>query len=127
MTPENMIKKEILIQAIACENFKCAEEINKDNIEDLYLEFTKSDLHWDYVSEFRSGFVETEMHSPYSRNYESKAVARQMSDGSWVGWTYWYGGGKHSEPEAINWMSDAYFLDCKEEEKTIIVQTFSVK
>jgi hypothetical protein len=50
-----------------------------------------------------------------------------MADGSWVGWTYWSGGGKHGEPESISWMSEAYELDVKEEEKLVIVQTFSKK
>ncbi len=31
-----------------------------------------------------------------------------MLDGSWVGWTYWYGGGKHGEPGSIPWIEDAY-------------------
>lgn len=44
----------------------------------------------------------------YSRHYESKSVAAEMLDGSWVGWTYWYGGGKHGDPGGISWMEDAY-------------------
>lgn len=27
----------------------------------------------------------------------------QAPDGTWVGWTYWYGGGKYAEPSAIPW------------------------
>ena len=48
-----------------------------------------------------------------------------MPDGSWVGWTYWYGGGKYGEPEAIDWMDDAYDLACTEEEKVVTVRTFT--
>jgi len=61
------------------------------------------------------------------RHYESKAVAMKMPDGSWIGWTYWYGGGKHGEPEAIDWMNEAYDVDCHEEEKVVVVQTFKVR
>jgi len=44
----------------------------------------------------------------------------------YIGWTYWYGGGKHGNPEEIEWVSDAYFLNLeKEEEITIIKRTFS--
>jgi hypothetical protein len=48
----------------------------------------------------------------------------EMSDGSWVGWTYWHGGGKHSEPEAIPWIDYAYALDCEAKEQMVIVYTF---
>lgn len=79
------------------------------------------------VDEFREGEVETNIEAPWSRNYESKSVAAQMSDGSWVGWTYWYGGGKHANPEEIEWMGDAYDLECVEEEKLVVVRTFTKK
>ena len=32
----------------------------------------------------------------------------EMLDGSWVGWTYFFGGGKHGEPSEMPWMEDAY-------------------
>lgn len=81
----------------------------------------------DIKGDFRSGDVETGLPCEYSRHYESKAVAAQMVDGSWVGWTYWYGGGKHGEPEAIDWIDDAYDLDVTEEEKLVVVRTWKKK
>ena len=75
----------------------------------------------------RIGDVDTDLPTQFSRNYESKEVAKKMNDGSWIGWTYWYGGGKFGEPEAIDWMSSAYELSCQEEEKVIIVRTFNKK
>lgn len=63
----------------------------------------------DATEEIRSGYdEETDISCEFSRHYEAKSVARKMSDGSWVGWTYWYGGGKHGEPESIDWMDSAY-------------------
>lgn len=59
-------------------------------------------------SELRSGTNATGLPAAWSRHYESKAVAAQMLDGSWVGWTYWYGGGKHGEPRTMPWVDDAY-------------------
>jgi hypothetical protein len=50
----------------------------------------------------------------------------QTAEGEWIGWTFWYGGGKHGEPGAIDWMSDAYHLNCTEEEKVVVVRTFEV-
>jgi hypothetical protein len=49
----------------------------------------------------------------------------QMPDGTWVGWTYWYGGGKHGEPSAMPWIEDAYNLDCKEERVMMTKRTFT--
>ncbi len=56
----------------------------------------------------RAGDATTGLPCDSSRHYESRAVAAEMLDDSWVGWTYWYGGGKHGEPESIPWMEDAY-------------------
>lgn len=63
----------------------------------------------------------------YSRHYDCKEVAYQCTDGTWIGWTYWYGGGKHGEPNAIDWINDAYFVECVEEEKLVVVRSFSIE
>ena len=62
----------------------------------------------DAKSELRSGTHRTGLACEWSRHYESDAVAAQMLDGSWVGWTYWHGGGKHGEPRSIPWIEQAY-------------------
>lgn len=125
MTPEQYIKKEMILDAIEVSGFVVEGEINETNVDDIYNSFCEENYSYDCISEFRCSGIETHLDTPYSRHYESEAVARQMSDGKWVGWTYWYGGGKHAEPEAIDWMNEAYFLDCKEEEKMVIVRTFN--
>lgn len=94
-------------------------------VDEVYDDLVEREEHWDAISETREGTVETNLECDWSRHYESKAVAAQYIDGSWVGWTYWYGGGKHGEPEAIDWMDSAYDLTCTEEEKTVIVRTFA--
>jgi len=101
--------------------------ITAENIEDIYYEIEEDhgdSLH-EYKYELREGEIETDIPCDHSRHYESKSVAAQAPDGTWVGWTYWYGGGKHGEPEAIDWISKAYDLDCQEEERLVIVQTFT--
>lgn len=75
--------------------------------------------------EVRASGIETGLETPHSRHYEAKAVAAQAPDGTWVGWTYWYGGGKHGEPESIDWMDDAYDLTCVEQENTVVVREFT--
>ena len=73
----------------------------------------------------RSSGTNTGLECELSHHYESNAVAAKLPDGSWVGWTYWYGGGKHGEPEAVDWMDDAYAVDCAEEQKMVTVRTFT--
>lgn len=127
MTPEQKIKKEIVLKAMQNNDLHFEGTINEDNVDDLYQNLVDEDLHWDYKSEMRQGQYETDIPAEYSRHYESKSVAMKMSDGSWLGWTYWYGGGKFGEPESIDWMSQAYELNYKEEEKVVIVRTFEKK
>ena len=79
----------------------------------------------DAKSEVRGGEVETGLQCQSSRHFEAGAVAAQAPDGSWIGWTCWSGGGKHAEPEAIEWISEAYDLAVTEEVKTVTVQTFA--
>ena len=78
----------------------------------------------DAEEEVRSSGTVSEISCEFSRNYETESHAKQTLSGKWVGWTYYYGGGKYSEPSAINWKSDAYFLDCEEKEVTVIQRTF---
>lgn len=81
---------------------------------------------WDYIHQFREGYSHvTDIPSPSSRYYESQSVAQQLDDKTWVGYTYWYGGGKHGDPSSMPWMERAYFLSCREEMK--LVQTFTLK
>ena len=124
MTPAQKIKQRILLDFVEEGSLSIAPAaITADNVDELYEEQDA----WDIECAFRQGEVETDIPCEYSRHYESKSVAARMADGSWVGWTYWSGGGKHGEPESIPWMSEAYELDVKEEEKLVIVQTFSKK
>lgn len=61
----------------------------------------------------------------WSRHYECEEVAAKCPDGTWVGWTYWHGGGKHGEPGEVEWMEDAYDVTLTEEQKMVTVRTFT--
>lgn len=127
MTPEQKLKHAILLRAVEMENIELPAglAITEENVDALYDE---NDQDWelqDARNEIRCSGQETNIPAPYSRHLESDSVAAQMPDGSWVGWTYWYGGGKHAEPEAVDWMDDAYDLDCKEEQVTVTQRTFT--
>lgn len=120
MTPEQHIRHIALHRNIV-NNDADYGEITADNIDEIFEENEDQvDMY-----EIREGEVETGIRSGYSRHYESKSVAAKSPTSVWIGWTYWYGGGKHGEPEAIDWMSEAYFISCVEEEKLVVVQTFS--
>lgn len=123
MTPKQKLKWAILAKSAEWDS-KPAPPYPCENVDDLLDQAEEEETLYDARSEVRASGIETKLECPSSRHYESKAVARQMPDGSWVGWTYWYGGGKHAEPEAIDWISEAYDVECHEEQKMVTVQTF---
>ena len=123
MTPEQKIKHLIIVESCS-EYAEHPSKITSTNIDDIYEDLYEEGELWDALYDLREGEFETGLSCPTSRHYESRAVASQTPDGSWVGWTYWYGGGKHAEPASIPWMEEAYDLECTEEEKTVVVRTF---
>jgi hypothetical protein len=102
-------------------------KINESNIDAIYDEQDEKDCGelQDARSEFRYGKFRTGLESEYSRHYESESVVSEMFDGSYVGWTYWFGGGKYGEPESMDWMGEAYELNCAEEQKMMTIRTFT--
>lgn len=140
MTPCQKIKREILLASIEDlkERASLSEKERKhapiimqpvtvesvDTQYDALIECNNCD---DAVENLRTGGIETKLPCDYSRDYETKAVAMKMCDGSWVGWTYYYGGGKHGEPGAVRWMEDAYDLEVTETEKLVLVREFKKK
>lgn len=125
MTPEYKIKYAILADLFTDKDQEISTTLTEEDVEELWDE--NYDEVQDIEYEFREGQLETNIPSESSRHYESSSVAAQCPDGSWVGWTYWYGGGKHGDPELIDWMQYAYDLDCVEEQKMVTIQTFSKK
>ena len=125
MTPQQKLKHAILLKAAVFKDIEpITVSITKDNIDTLYDE---NDSDWqlqDARNDLRCSGQYTHLPSPPSRHYESDSVAAKMPDGSWVGWTYWYGGGKHGEPDSIDWIEDAYDLKCIEKEQLVVVRTF---
>lgn len=99
------------------------------------------DMAWESAEEYETPFHDSEIIDDiqelrcsgdptdlrckrYSNHYESEQVANKLKCGTYVSWTYWSGGGKHGEPEEIDWMSDAYEVSCEEEEKVVTVRTY---
>ncbi len=124
MSAELLIKRELLLEGM---DAGCMRRVPLDSAVQVHDAWDKASgegwLH-DAQGEFREGQEETGLPAPSSRHYESKAVARKMRDGTWVGWTCWYGGGKHGEPGSVPWIEEACLLEVKEEEKLVVVRTF---
>ncbi len=131
MTPSQKLKLAILFRAKMFDDSipldAAALSVDGALVDRTYDDLEENDggSLQDARNEIREGQVETKLETDWSRHFEAKAVAMKTPDGSWIGWTYWFGGGKHAEPEAIEWIGEAYDLDCKEEEKTLTVQTFT--
>lgn len=123
MTPEQKIKWTILLSAMKAGAIT-TEEITLDKLEALWDANTEDYQIQESIDKFRHGGIETKLAGPYSRHYESKEVAAKVFDGSWAGWTYWYGGGKHGEPSAIEWMDSAYALNVTERQEMVTVRDF---
>lgn len=121
MRPQQKIRREIVLNEIENEHIKFEGHLTDEIVGDLFDQCDEA------INEFREGQVETNITPDWSRHYESKSVATKLRDGSWVGWTYWYGGGKHGNPEEIPWMGDAYELDVVEEQKMVTVYNFTRK
>ncbi len=127
MTPYRKLLWAVLVDAAESYGFILPATVDETNVEALYAELCERDIHWDCVRELRESGIETGLEGPASRHYESKEVAAKMPDGSWVGWTYWHGGGKHGNPESIPWMPDAYDVTMEEKEELVLVKHWSKK
>lgn len=128
MKPINAIRRQIILNFLKDypEEDKGLPLNTDEEVSYAYYEY--DDALCDTVSEFRGGYdVVTEIPCETSRHYESQSVAARLDDGTWVGWTYWYGGGKHGDPGSINWMSEAYYLDCVEKQEVKTVRYFTKK
>lgn len=127
MKSEYKIKKTILLDFLKDEEAKKEfGDVSIETEEEIDALWNKAGNGWlqDATNEFRHGEEVTGLRTEFDRNYETQAVAGQMFDGSWVGWTFWYGGGKHGQPETIEWISESYPLEMKEQEVTRIEKTF---
>lgn len=93
--------------------------ITTTNLEELWDELADDDNIYDYLNDFRCSGDKTNLRAAFSRHYGCDFVAKELCPGCAVGWNYWYGGGKHGEPEAIEWLDSARFLNVKTEMREV--------
>ena len=122
LTPEQEINLLILNKQAQWDKVNFDAELI--NIDEEYARQEEGGGLQDAEEEIRCSGIASGLDCDFSRNYETDAVAKQTLSGKWVGWTYYYGGGKHSNPSEITWKNYAYFLDCEEKEVTVIQRTF---
>ena len=124
MTAQQKVKALILMRYRQWGN--TVPVLTKETIDATWQKLQEMDNVRDAMNDIRSGSDITGLPDrQWSRNYESDEVGAKLPDGSWVGWTHWHGGGKHGEPEAIDWISDAYDITCAEEQKMVTVRSFA--
>jgi hypothetical protein len=61
------------------------------------------------------------------RYYEAKYVVKEVEPGVFLGWNYYYGGGKHSAPDEIEWLSNLEFVDVVKEIRPMPVYMVTTK
>lgn len=118
MNAQQLVHKAILEKAIHFGHIEPQRLslFTPDEIDELYEESLEDGLLQDATNEIRYGEVDTNLSATtHSRHYEIDVKAMKI-DGVWVAWDYYYGGGKHGEPEAFDWISNARIVDCEEVE-----------
>lgn len=122
-TAQELIKNDLIKQLELESGVECLQTWDELMEEEAYEDDLRERLY-DFLN---GGFEETDLPTPYSRYYESTFVTTELSDGTIVGWIYWYGGGKHGEPYSPDWLDDAQILEVEEVEKLVKIRTYTVK
>jgi len=140
MKIENIIRREILLDTLSEKEIDDCDWINLSNDEGVETAYKKAKEYEDIFSYYEICDAESEFR--YSgdevsikglevdggRHYEAKRVAKKIRDGSYISWVFYYGGGKHAQPEIIDWMREedgASLVNCVETEKLVTVKDFS--
>lgn len=130
MTAQDLIKTEIIIGA--SNHNRLIPDITYENINDIFDELSEDEAWEEAIYDSQSSMRESGDDcnlrcNAYSNHYECEQVAYKVLSGEWVSWTYWFGGGKHADPDSIDWISDAYLLDVVETSKIVIHREFTKK
>jgi hypothetical protein len=123
-------KIKVWIIKTACGLYDLSEpEFLSDDFDEFYDDFSEEfqDAIQDAEYECRCGGVDCNLDlGIYSRHYEVDTKAHKMHDGSWVAWPYFYGGGKHGDPDSYDWVSAAKNVNCTEKEVVKIERDFTI-
>ena len=83
--------------------------------------YSDQDCVGDATEEVRcSGIPTLDIDCWGSRHYEAESVVAQVPDGSWVGWTYWTGGGKAWRAFSGSLDGRSYHVDCVKKKSLLL-------
>lgn len=126
MNAQQLLRKAILLKAVDFENivpFK--ENLSGDEIDRLYESYDRWNELADPWNEIRYSGIDCNLKATtWSRHYDVDSKAIKIDD-KWIQFDYYYGGGKHSEPEYFDYIEHAKIVDCTEEQITITKYNFS--
>ena len=140
MKIQNAIKKEILLSILSEKEMDECDWLDLSTDKGVETAYSAAENYEDIFSEheiiddageFRCSGEEVDIEGltpGYSKHYEVDRVALKTKDGLYISWLYWHGGGKHGEPESIEWMREedgACFVDCVETEELVTVRKYS--
>lgn len=108
------------------------ENFDEDKCEELYKETNyetwigEGDIVREVINKFRESGEEIVDKVQQDRYYCYQEVAKKITGSKdlYLGWTYYFGGGKHAQPDQVEWMEDCYLLKCREVEETRIVKVY---
>ena len=126
LTAQELIYKSMVFELYRSEdNFSFTDYPSEISYEDLWYKLkAEYDCCYELEYETRYGTEEPNLEpKTYSRHYEVEVRAIKV-DGVWVAWDYYYGGGKHGEPEAFDWISNARIVRCEEKIVTKVEYNF---
>lgn len=118
MTAQELIYKSLINKACFISDYVVKaffEYDDKASCEDTWY-YLKENFECCYDVEYEARYGDQEVSltsKTSSRHYEIEVRATEV-DGVWVAWDFYYGGGKHGEPEAFDWISNARIVDCEE-------------
>lgn len=98
------------------------DDVDESNIDEVIDSLEEHGWH-DALSDFRSGGESADVPGApkeWSRHYSVERRACQLGSGCWVSWLYWYGGGKHGEPEAVEWLDETAVFVTMTERQAIV-------
>lgn len=126
MNAQQLLRKAILLKAVDFENIEpFKENLTGNEIDELYESYDRWDQLADPWNEIRYSGIDCNLKaSTWSRHYEVDSKAIKV-DGIWIQFDYYYGGGKHSEPEDFDFIHHAKIVNCEETRVTITKYDFS--
>lgn len=126
MNAQQLLRKAILLKAVDFKNIEPFKDgLSGDEIDKLYESYDRWNELADPWNEIRYSGIDCNLEATtWSRHYEVDSKAIKIDD-KWIQFDYYYGGGKHGEPENFDYIENAIIVDCTEEQITITKYNFS--